>query len=170
MSTGEEQNDGPGDRPLADHVCLALVAEGPTHGWSLVKDLAEGGPIGRIWSLSRPLTYRSIERLVSQGLVDRVQVGRRANLQVTPLGRDVAAAWLLTPVDHLRDLRTEFLLKIALCERAGVGTVPLIDRQRARLRPAIEALTSGAAGDAVGVWRQESAIAADRFLRRLASP
>jgi DNA-binding MarR family transcriptional regulator len=59
------------DAALAEPVCLALVAEGPTHGWALARLLAPEGEIGRVWALSRPLTYRAIDQLVTAGLVAR---------------------------------------------------------------------------------------------------
>lgn len=153
---------------LADHVCLALVAEGPVHGWAIVKLLAPDGDIGRIWSLSRPLTYRSIERLVADGLIDRTPVGRRAELRVTAAGRRITRRWRSEPVSHLRDLRTEFLLKLRLDERVGASSGELVERQLDELLPVIAALTATPAETAVGLWRQESARAAERFLRRIA--
>lgn len=155
------------DLSLADHVCLAIIGEGRTHGWAIVKLLAPDGELGHIWSLSRPLTYRSVDRLASAGLVERTDAGRRAELRITPAGRRARAAWLAEPVDHLRDLRTEFLLKVALCDRSGILTDDLVARQRERLAPAIAGLTSAEPSGPVELWRQESARAADRFLERL---
>lgn len=152
---------------LADQVCLALIAEGPTHGWALVKLLRSDGDLGRIWSLSRALTYRSIERLAGAGLIVRVDGGRRSVLQVTPLGRRASRRWLRQPVDHVRDLRTEFLLKLHLNARSGFDPGPLVQRQREQLQPALDALTDGPPADPVGLWRQESAGAAQRFLDRI---
>lgn len=152
---------------LADQVCLAVIGEGRTHGWVIVKLLAPGGELGRIWSLSRALTYRSIDRLVEFGLVDRNEAGRRAELRNTPSGRRESLRWLTQPVDHLRDLRTEFLLKLALCDRSSVDTGALVHAQRRQLTPAIAALTERDPDDVVALWRHESAQAAARFLEQL---
>jgi PadR family transcriptional regulator AphA len=151
---------------LADQVCLALVAEGPVHGWAIVKTMAPEGDVGRIWSLSRPLTYRSIDRLADDGLIERTRVGRRAELRITTAGRRISRQWRSEPVEHLRDLRTEFLLKLHLDERSGASSGDLVERQLETLRPVIEALTSGPPEDAIEAWRQESARAAERFLRQ----
>jgi DNA-binding PadR family transcriptional regulator len=152
---------------LADHVCLAVVAEGPTHGWALVKLLRPDGDLGRIWSLSRGLTYRSIDRLVATGSITRYDGVRRSTLEVSAAGRRTARRWLGQPVEHVRDLRTEFLLKLHLHTRSGLDPSPLVERQRDVLRPALDALTSGRPDDHVALWRQESAIAAQRFLDRI---
>ena len=48
---------------LGEHAVLALLAEQPRHGWAIVRALAPGGEIGRIWTLSRPLAYRAIDNL-----------------------------------------------------------------------------------------------------------
>src|SRR5262245_664658 len=44
---------------LAEHVCLTLIDQDVTHGWALGTLLASDGDVGRIWTLSRPLTYRA---------------------------------------------------------------------------------------------------------------
>lgn len=153
---------------LADHVCLAIIAEGPTHGWSIVRLLRSDGDLGRIWSLSRPLTYRSIATLIELGLVDGTPHGRRVVLTATSAGERTAERWLAEPVDHLRSLRTEFLLKVRLHERRGRPFQPLAERQLAALADTIAGLTEQTTDDPVEWWRRESAAAAERFLRRLA--
>jgi len=148
-------------------VCLAIIGERRTHGWAIVKLLNAEGELGRIWSLNRALTYRAIDRLVDLRLVDRSDAGRRAELQITAAGRRQRKRWLTRPVEHLRDLRTEFLLKIALCERSSIDSAALVTAQRRQLIPAIDALTDRHPNDAVALWRHESAQAAARFLKRL---
>lgn len=158
-------SDWPGS--LADHVCLAVIAERPTHGWAIVKLLRPDGDLGRIWSLSRPLTYRSVDRLAEAGLIERADGGRRTELRITPSGRRVVRRWLHEPVEHVRDLRTEFLLKLQLLGRSGLDSSALITAQRQALRSALDALTTAGPRDPVELWRQESARAAQRFLDRV---
>jgi DNA-binding PadR family transcriptional regulator len=163
-------------RGLAEHVCLVLVAQGVEHGWAIGTLLAPGGELGRIWALSRPLTYRAIDGLVAGGFVARKgpaagRGGSRTVLRPTAAGRRAAATWLDEPVEHLRDVRTELLLKLALRARAGLERHALIEAQEEALRPAIDALTRGRtdADDVVALWRRESALAVRRFLRAAAS-
>lgn len=159
-------------RPLSEWVCLALVAEAPTHGWAIARVLAPDGGIGRVWSLSRPLTYRALDQLVTDGLVDRAGVEHargpaRTILTATPTGRRAARRWLRTPIGHLRDVRTELLCKLVLSDRAGLDPQPLLEAQRAAFEPAFDALTKrtrGKEADAVDRWRHASSEAVRRFL------
>ena len=157
---------------LAEHVCLALVAQGASHGWAIGSLLAPDGELGRIWSLSRPLTYRAIDTLADKRLVarrgGRAGQGRdRVVLTATPAGRSVTAAWLDEPVAHLRDVRTELLIKLELRRRTGLESRQLLDAQAASFEPLIGALSTNRPGDGddpVVLWRKESARAVRRFL------
>ena len=158
------------DLSLAEHVCLALVAGGVSHGWALGTLLTADGELGRIWSLSRPLTYRAVDNLVGKGFVSRrgVVAGRgrdRVLLAATPAGRQQATAWLDEPVEHLRDVRTELLVKLWLRERAGLDTAALLSAQGDVFTDRIGALTNARPDDdLVDLWRRESALAVQRFL------
>lgn len=162
----------PADTPLrlADYACLAAVAEGADHGWAVGSLLAGTGEVGRVWSLSRPLTYRSIDVLVDRKLLSRRGTtqgrgGDRTLLRITAVGRRTLAAWLDTPVEHLRDVRTELLLKLVLRDRAGMSNRPLLEAQQAHFADAIDVLTSDRGDiDVVARWRMESARAVARFL------
>ena len=155
---------------LAEHVCLALVVEGVAHGWAIGSLLAPDGELGRVWSVSRPLTYRAIDVVVARGLLDRagVEAGRGRDRQVlapTAAGRRETRVWLDRPVAHLRDLRSELLLKLTLRRRRGLPVSPLLEAQLVELDPVFAALAKRHDGDDLTArWRAESARAARRFL------
>ncbi len=161
---------------FAEHVCLALITEGITHGWAVGSLLAPGGELGRIWSLTRPLSYRALDGLVEKGLVSRRghtpgQGRERVLLAPTTEGRQASRRWLDTPVEHVRDVRTELLMKLALRERAGLDIKPLLSAQRAVLEPTIEGLTAATTDDGlVELWRREQARAVRRFLDEALEP
>ena len=145
---------------LAEHVCLALVVEGVAHGWAIGSLLAPDGELGRVWSVSRPLTYRAIDVVVARGLLDRagVEAGRGRDRQVlapTAAGRRETRVWLDRPVAHLRDLRSELLLKLTLRRRRGLPVSPLLEAQLVKRHDG---------DDLTARWRAESARAARRFL------
>ena len=156
---------------LPEAVCLTLVAREPTHGWSIVKQLAPAGAVGRIWSLSRPLTYRALTALRDAGLIEPqgLEAGGgppRTVWRASARGKRLANAWLRRPVRHPRDMRTEFLLKVAL----GAPAADLARAQLDAFEPVFAGLQQAAAGDpndVVARWRLESAEATRRFLRSL---
>ena len=153
-------------------MCLTLVAREPRHGWSIVKALAPGGEIGRVWTLTRPLAYRSLDALASAGLI--VARGSEAGSgpprtiwRATPKGRRASLGWLRRPVTHPRDMRTEFLLKLEL----GAPAAELARAQLDAFASAFAGLRRAAAehpDDVVARWRVESAEATRRFLESLA--
>lgn len=160
---------------LADNVCLALIVIGAEHGWAVVQQLQPATPLGRIWSLSRALTYRSIEHLIDLKYVRRhgSVAGKGADRRVihaTALGRRIAHQWLEAPVDHLRDVRTELLLKLELRTMAEKSNVAFIRRQRRVFAPAIATLgvTAQSSRMPVDLWRSQSAKSVDAFLQKLA--
>jgi len=156
------------DPTLAMKVCVALVAEGPTHGWAIAGLLAPGAEIGRIWSLSRPLTYRSLDQATTDGLVERSGTepggGRsRTLLAATEEGQRRNAEWLAAVVSLPRDVRTELLLKFALRERLSQSNGELASRQRELFTPMLTSREPGSE-DFVSHWKHEHLLAIDRFL------
>jgi DNA-binding PadR family transcriptional regulator len=154
---------------------LGLIAERPRHGFALRKALAPGGEVGRVWSLPGPLVYRALTTLQAKGLAEvagaeRSDVGpQRTLVAASAEGREALRAWLWQPVEHLRDFRSLFMLKLALLHRAGEEPRRLLDAQRRRLAPIVAALEERARTDdgfdrALATWRMESARAAVRFL------
>lgn len=169
--------DMAGELSLADGVCLCLITTPPTafpaHGWQLVRELAPDGVLGAIWSLSRPLTYRSIDALETRGFIERDRsdpTARRQTLTPTNRGRTAAFRWLDLPVSHIRDLRTEFLMKCELRALAGLDIATFAHRQRLELAEALGTLVNPQQHPAgiVGIWRHHNAIAARAVLDNLA--
>jgi molybdopterin-binding protein len=166
----------PTEASFAELVCLTLIIQGVGHGWALGTTLAPDGELGRIWTLSRPLTYRAIDGLADKGMAARRGQGagqgrERVALVATPAGRRASKRWLDTPVRHVRDVRTELLVKLTLRERAGLDNTDLLAAQQELFEPAIDVLTStGADDDLVDLWRRESARAVRRFLDQALHP
>jgi PadR family transcriptional regulator AphA len=168
------------DLSLADWVVLGLVAEGPTHGWPIVRMLRADGELGRVWTVPRPIVYRSLTTLTDRGLIEQGTEAtesrgpKRTIVRVTRAGRTALKRWLSSPVEHVRDVRTELLVKLALLDRAGMSSRELVDRQVSQLEPVIRAVSAAPPGEGFDVvlagWRREQALAVDRFLRSLSAP
>ena len=126
---------------------LGAVAEGPTHGFAVAQLLAPEGELGRVWTLPRPVVYQVIQKLLQLGLVKPrgTETSRRGPVRtviaITPAGRSAVRRWLAEPVDHVRDIRSLLLLKLALIDRRGGDPAPLIAAQKERVRTQLESLT-----------------------------
>lgn len=153
---------------------LAVTGERPVHGFAVAALTASDGELGRVWQIPRPVVYRAIGRLVDAGLItaEAVETGGgppRTLYASTPEGRELVDAWLVAPVPHVRDLRSEFLLKLAILHRRGDDPAPLVAAQRRALEPIVAALRDEYAGAddfdrTLVAWRRVSAEAALAFL------
>jgi PadR family transcriptional regulator AphA len=148
------------------------VVHTPRHGWAIHEELAPTGEIGRAWTLSRQLVYRAIDTLVEDGLVKRAtpKDGGGADkviISATALGKRATTKWLDAPVTHLRDVRTELVVKIMLREKFGLVLSPFIDSQRKTFDPLIAAINAEKSDSPVNVWRKESANSVARYLTQL---
>jgi DNA-binding PadR family transcriptional regulator len=163
-----------------DMTVLALLAERSSHGWALAAQLAKGGEIGQIWSVSRPIVYHALDRLERAGLVRAAGLERggrgphRVLYAVTPEGRGELARWLAAPIENVRDIRSLFLLKVVLIERAGDDPESLLVAQRAALVPFVALLEAQAdetgpelpGETTVAAFRLETATAIVHFIDR----
>jgi PadR family transcriptional regulator AphA len=120
---------------------LTLLVEAPRHGWGLATLLARDGELGSIWSMARPLVYTALRRLETEGYIETAGIERgdrgphRVVFKATPKGKKAVDEWLAEPVEHVRDIRSLFLLKVVLAQRLGIDTEPLLIAQRALMAP-----------------------------------
>ena len=159
---------------LPEWLVLAILGQQPLHGFAVAQLTAAGGELGRVWRIPKAVIYRSIGRLLEAGLVvaEGTQQGlgpQRTVFAATPAGREAAQRWLHTPVEHIRDMRSQLLLKLALLDRAGDDPSDLLRRQREVLEPIARAIEarhpSGGGFDATLLaWRRATAVAALEFL------
>jgi len=166
---------------LGEWACLGILYPAPTHGFAIAGRLKSTGDVGRVWALSRPLTYRSLEQLSIRGYIHAIGEepgtagGNRTILAATRTGRAQLRKWLNTPVVHLRDLRSELLLKLIIADICTVDVTGMLEHQRNHIEQMATTLagkiddTEAGAIDVVGLWRSETSQAALRFLDRLLS-
>src|SRR6187431_862322 len=150
---------------LGEWACLGILYPAPTHGFAIAARLKPAGDVGRVWSLSRPLTYRSLEQLAARDYIHAVGEepgiagGNRTILAATRTGRAQLRKWLHTPVAHLRDLRSEMLLKLIIADICEIDISSMLERQHARiveLDAAIATHLEAEPADVVALWRSES--------------
>jgi PadR family transcriptional regulator AphA len=175
---GESAVSGPAIMGLPEWTVLAVMSQQPTHGFAIAALTTPDGELGRVWQIPRPVIYRAIRRLAEAGLIAPLgtepgQGPQRTIYATTDEGRRAVGGWLATPVEHVRDIRSHLLLKLALLRRQDADPAALIRRQRAALEPiarAIEAEAPARAFDATLLaWRRANAAAAIAFLDDIAA-
>jgi len=130
---------------LPEWTVLAVLSQQRAHGFAVAQLTTPCGELGRVWQIPRQVIYRAIGRLAEAGLIrpESVEPGlgpQRTIYTATPQGRQAAERWLDTPVEHVRDIRSHLLLKLALLDRSGADPSDLLRRQRAVLEPIAQAI------------------------------
>lgn len=162
---------------LPEWTVLALLCEGPQHGFAIASLTAADGAVGRVWSVPRPMVYRALGRLEDAELIAPATVEsgpgpQRTVYAITATGRDRVDEWLGQPAEHVRLLRSHLLVKLALLHRRALDPFGLLLGQRAVLRRVVAAIEADQREgfDAVLLsWRHVNATAALRFVEDLAA-
>jgi DNA-binding PadR family transcriptional regulator len=162
---------------VPEWLVLVIAGQQPMHGFAVAQLTAPDGELGRVWQIPKAVIYRSIGRLVDAGLLapegtERGFGPQRTVYAATPLGHAAGQRWLHTPVDHVRDIRSQLLLKLALLDRAGEDPADLLRRQREVLEPIVRAIEASTVDDGgfdatLLAWRKANALAALDFLDRI---
>jgi DNA-binding PadR family transcriptional regulator len=127
---------------------LGALALTPGHGFAVARALTVTGTLGRVWLMSRPRVYRAIDDLAARGLIAPTGTApsergpTRTLYEATSAGRARLDAWLATPVGHVREMRSDLLLKLAILHERGTSPQALLDAQRATLVPVLRSLES----------------------------
>src|SRR5256714_9288592 len=122
---------------LPEWVVQALLGEAASHGFAIPRTLPRVTPLGEVWTVPGPLVYRAIGGLEERGRIATAgeEPGdpgpTRMVYQATGKGKKAVAQWRGEPVQHLREVRSAFLAKVLLRQRAGEPLVPLVEAQRA---------------------------------------
>jgi DNA-binding PadR family transcriptional regulator len=163
---------------LPEWLVLTILSQQSAHGFAVAQLTAADGELGRVWQIPKAVVYRAIGRLLEAGLIapEGTEPGlgpQRTVYTVTADGRAAAGRWLFAPVEHVREIRSELLLKLALLDRAGENPAPLLQAQRAVLEPLVEAIDSRRARSdgfdaTLLAWRRANAVAALDFLDTIA--
>jgi len=168
------------DLTITEWAVLAVACEGPNHGFAISRLFEADSDLGRVFTASRPLVYRALRLLQDQGFVEpvRSEAGQRGPnrtlVRATRRGQTAARRWLAQPVPHVRDFRTQLLLKLRLLERIDEDPRALALAQRKGLGPVLDSL-AGRLAAAEGfdrqllVWRLETTRAAAAFLDQVAA-
>jgi len=152
--------------------CLALVRCGLQHGYPIAQEFSEEGSVGVVLTATRPVVYRELALLETQGMLaakaDRGVRGQaKKTLKLTAAGNKTLDAWLAEPVHHIRDMRTEFLVKVMMRQKLHMPIASFVAAQRDALANVTHTLGRNDDDSLVSMWRREQARAVVRFLDEL---
>jgi DNA-binding PadR family transcriptional regulator len=122
---------------------LALLAEGPRHGYQLRQDFEAG--TGGTWPLNIGQVYTTLARLERDDLVAVAGDGEASHkfYDLTDAGRVELAAWFQTPVRREERPRDELAIKLAMAARLpGVDVHAVVQAQRTDTMRALQDYTS----------------------------
>lgn len=153
-------------------VCLSFVRLGVNHGYPIAQEFDVDGSVGVVLTATRPVVYRELTMLESRGLVaskaDRGTRGQaKKTLKLTATGNKALDNWLSKPVNHIRDMRTEFLVKVMMRQKLDMPIASFVSSQRDALADVTETLGRTNDESLVSLWRREQARAVVRFLDEL---
>ena len=163
---------------LPEWAALGVLCEAPTHGWAIAQALSPSGSIGRVYTCKRALVYRALAQLREAGFAEVRGTSAsdagpaRTTLGATRRGRSAFARWRGSAVAHVRDLRSELMLKLLFHDRAALDPEPLLQQQAtvlAQTERALEhqlATTSGFART-LALWRLSASRGALSFVEGL---
>lgn len=133
-------------RESVDYLLLGALADGPKHGYEILQFLERH--FGPAWYVGNSQLYTVLKRLERKGLVCsevRSQENRPAKrvFSLTAGGRSAFQGWLGKPVQHIRDMRIEFIAKLFFARHMETLRLHrLIDAQQAILHKASERIAS----------------------------
>jgi PadR family transcriptional regulator AphA len=99
-----------------EYASLCLLFLRPMHGYEMVAFLGEEG-LDTVCPVEQSTLYTYLRNVESRGLVtwSEERVGLRPPrkmYELTTEGRELVHAWLRQPVERMREVRVEFLLKL----------------------------------------------------------
>jgi DNA-binding PadR family transcriptional regulator len=121
------------------HALLALLSEGPKHGFQLANEFQAG--TGEMWPLNTGQVYSTLQRLERDELVesdDTADNGPQNRYRITEAGLTELDTWLRTPPDTSSPPRDELVIKVLVALR--MPTVDAAELAQTYRRHVIEAM------------------------------
>src|SRR5512145_287617 len=115
--------------PLSiEYILLGLVAQGPAHGYDLHKQLATLDGLSAIWHVKQSQLYALLDKLEEMGYLQAVSTpgagsALRKQVHLTETGRQAFIAWMVSPVQHAREMRQGFLARLYFARLSSAADV-----------------------------------------------
>ncbi len=107
-----------------EYVLLGFVDQSPIHGYDLYKKITSHEGVSLVWQIKQSQLYALLEKLETEGLLTSSLVAGdayplRKEYRTTNLGRQSFYAWMTSPVEHMRDVRMEFMARLYFALKVG---------------------------------------------------
>ena len=116
---------------------LASTVSGTGHGYDLARSFAPGSPLGSVLHLEAGMVYHHVKKLEKLGWLRLISDGGRRPgrriVAITEDGRAELDRWLGEPVQHTREVRLEFLVKLYLALRLDTDAAKRLVEEQALL-------------------------------------
>jgi DNA-binding PadR family transcriptional regulator len=144
---------------------LALLAEGPRHGYQLKTDFEAA--TGGTWSLNVGQVYTTLDRLHRDGLVLVDDDDGQKRYSLTASGREELGSWWAAVPEDAPPPRDELLLKILLAVEDGTDhALDVLTRHRTALTGLLQRRRRDARAHAEGNGSLASVLVADALAVR----
>jgi DNA-binding PadR family transcriptional regulator len=122
--------------PLTTELALlGFLNEQPMYGYEIHQRMSDPSGLGQVWQLKQSQLYALMGKLEEEGFLSselQLQETRPARkvFHLTPSGNQVFLEWLCSPVEHSRDMRLDFLVKLYFIQKEGnEALIQLIQKQ-----------------------------------------
>ena len=100
-----------------EYALLGFLRSGPAHAYEIYRRFAQTEILRLVWHIKQSRLYVLLDRLTEAGyLTSTVEAhGNRPPrnvLHLTPSGESAYRSWVVEPVQHGRDFRQEFMVKL----------------------------------------------------------
>jgi PadR family transcriptional regulator AphA len=125
-------------RNSTEFVMLGALMSGSKHGYEVMQFLSSA--LEPAWRVSTSQLYVLLKRLELEGMVESTLESQESRpskrvYRITKKGKEFFVRWLKTPVEHVRDFRTEFLSKLFFFYHLALpGLETLVDAQIGALK------------------------------------
>ena len=119
----------------AQYAILGLLRETPSHGYELQHWFTDDAELGAVLPLEQASLYAALKDLAARGLIGGTETREglrppRTVYALTAEGRRLLERWMSQPVERLRQVRLDFLLKMYFArKRGGTAARALLDAQ-----------------------------------------
>ncbi len=123
--------------PLTTELALlGFLYEQPMYGYEIHQQMSDPSGLGQVWNLKQSQLYALMSKLEEEGYLSaeiQAQEARppRKVFHLTESGTRVFEDWLHSPVEHSRDMRLEFMVKLYFLQKEGSAAVSqVMQKQR----------------------------------------